>query len=203
MSELDLDVLTPPDEEEVEVVNNLKQGVNELPGSSTLQTPSRDEFVNVVRRFGLAEATKAYVQKQEGPGKYTELRNQGLRNIDILPMFVNFEKLDVPIDDYLEQGISRKEAATLLAQDMGVDLNKLKTEDGTDQLDFLQVFAKGRSPSTLTSAVEGPARGLTVGVPAAVGMGLAYAGALAAGATTAPILIPAALIGLIGGGYIG
>ena len=142
MSELVLE------EDDIEVENKPAEGMSELPGATARVSPDLETFVRVVRQYGLPETTKAYVQKQEGAGRYTELRNQGLRNIDILPMFVNFEKLDVPITDYKEQGISLNEASTLLAQDLGVDLDQLRKEDNTSDLEFLQTFAKGRVPET-------------------------------------------------------
>ena len=100
MSELVLE------EDDIEVENKPAEGMSELPGATARVSPDLETFVRVVRQYGLPETTKAYVQKQEGAGRYTELRNQGLRNIDILPMFVNFEKLDVPITYYKEQDIS-------------------------------------------------------------------------------------------------
>jgi hypothetical protein len=198
------------EEDEIEVENKPAEGMSDLPGATARVSPDLETFVRVVRQYGLPETTKAYVQKQEGAGRYTELRNQGLRHIDILPMFVNFEKFDVPITDYKEQGISLNEASTLLAQDLGVDLDQLRKEDNTSDLEFLQTFAKGRVPETFAEqGAEGLARGVTVAAPA-VGLGagtmalapLAYA-ALGLGP---PGIVALGLLGaggFLAGGLIG
>jgi hypothetical protein len=189
------------EEDEIEVENKPAEGMSELPGATARVSPDLETFVRVVRQYGLPETTKAYVQKQEGAGRYTELRNQGLRNIDILPMFVNFEKLDVPITDYQEQGLSLNEASALLAQDMGVDLDQLRTEDGTSALEFLQTFAKGRTLTTGEAAAEGVARGATVGIPAVGTMSGAMVAApvvAAAFGLTPPGAVAMGLIGLGG-----
>ena len=200
MSELVLE----EDEVELEVENKPSEGMSQLPEATARVSPDLETFVKVVRQYGLPETTKAYVQKQEGAGRYTELRNQGLRNIDILPMFVNFEKLDVPVTDYQEQGLSLNEASALLAQDLGVDLDQLRTEDGTSALEFLQTFAKGRTLTTGEAAAEGTARGATVGIPAVAGMsGAMLATAALATPPTAAVMGLIGLGGLIVGGYGG
>ena len=172
--------------------------------AETLPTPdprvSYGDFASFVRQNGLSSTVKSYVTEISGNEQiYDDLAAQGLTDFQIANDFFRLEKLDPTfIEKERREGLDLRQSANLLAQDMGLDLETLREEQGFSTADFLEFFTSGRRPSPAEAAAETVASGVISGGSIAAGFGLGAA----AGAMT-PIPGGTLIGGLIGAGGFG